>query len=442
MNSDKNSFKSHKKSALFCFFFTACIASIWLLATSNSWKGIGANHILKGLGSFLGLVGYCFFSLSLFLSSRWKKLEDWFGGLDQIYRTHILMGIWGFSFILAHPLILALKWIPHRIDKFLLFLFPLHDRSSVNLGSYSFWLMIIILGITLLKLFPYDKWKISHKFMSLVFILASFHFLISYKLFGRSELATILLLIPMVIGLSSIIYKQIIYEFFLSYPIYEVVKIKKLNESTIKATFEPKKNYLAFIPGQYAFFSFKKSSLTSESHPFTLLGNSKGSSISIVVKVRGDFTKSLYDKLKTKDIAYVEGPYGKFNYTKAKNSQIWIAGGIGIAPFLIWSKDLCNSKNATRKVTLFYCVHKKSDAIFLDEFRDISLKAPNFSFFFFCSEQNNRLNVLKVQEKIEKLKDCSILMCGPKRMTNDLTRQFVNLGVNRKNIIFEDFEFL
>jgi len=442
MANSKTSFKSHTKSAIFCFLFTACIAFIWLLTTSNSWKDGGINHILKGLGSFLGLIGYCFFSLSLFLSSRWKKLEDWFGGLDQIYRTHILMGIWGFSFILAHPLILALKWVPNKVDKFLLFLFPLHDRFSVNLGSYSFWLMIVILGITLLKLFPYDKWKISHKFMSLVFILASFHFLTSYKLFGRSELATILLLIPMGLGLSSIIYKQIVYEFLLSYPIYEVVKTKKLNENTVTATLEPKKGNLAFTPGQYAFFSFKKSSLTSESHPFTLLGNASGSNISIIVKVRGDFTKSLYNELKPKDLAYVEGPYGKFNYMKAKSSQIWIAGGIGIAPFLIWSKELCNSKNTTKEVTLFYCVHKKSDAIFLDEFHDISQKLQNFNFSFFCSEESNRLNAIKVQEKVGKLKDSTILMCGPKRMTNDLTKQLIDLGINRKNIIFEDFEFL
>jgi len=442
MDSYKTSFKSHTKSTKFCFLFVACIAFLWLLATSNSWKATGINHTLKGIGSFFGLIGYCFFSLSLFLSSRWKKLEDWLGGLDQIYRTHILIGIWGFCFILIHPLILSLKWVPDRMSKFLLFFFPLHDRLSVNLGSYSFWLMVIILGITLLKLLPYDKWKISHKFMSIVFILASFHFLVSYKLFKGTELATVLLLIPMGIGFFAIIYKQIIYEFFLSYPIYEVVKTKELNNNTITATLVPKKSNLEFIPGQYAFFSFRKSSLSRESHPFTLLGTANGSSISIIVKVRGDFTKSLYHNLKPKDLAYIEGPYGKFNYAQAKNSQIWIAGGIGIAPFLTWSKNLYSSQTTTTKISLFYCVHKKSDAIFLDELKDISSKLSNFNFFFFCSEQKNRLNANKVQEKIGNLKDCSILMCGPKRMTNDFTKQFVNLRVNIKNIIFEDFEFI
>jgi len=278
--------------------------------------------------------------------------------------------------------------------------------------------------------------------MSVVFILASFHFLISYKLFGNSNFATLLLLIPMTLGFFSIIYKQIISEFFLNYPLYEVVKTKELTSNTIIASLLPKKNNLAFIPGQYAFFSFKKSSLSRESHPFTLLGNSNGSSISIVVKARGDFTKSLYNDLKPKDTVCIEGPYGKFNYLKAQNSQVWIAGGIGIAPFLIWSKDVQEPKNSNKKVSLFYCVHNKADAIFLDEFKDISSKNPNFNFFFFCSEQKNRLDISKVQEKIETLKDCSILMCGPKRMTNDLTKQFLNLGLNRKNIIFEDFEFL
>ena len=81
--------------------------------------------------------------------------------------------------------------------------------------------------------------------MSAVFILASLHFLLSTKLFGSDTLSKLLLCIPMSLGLFSIIYKQIIYVFFISNPIYKVTGIKKINYNTIEATLEPKEKALS-----------------------------------------------------------------------------------------------------------------------------------------------------------------------------------------------------
>ena len=140
----------------------------------------------------------------------------------------------------------------------------------MNLGSYSFCLMVIILGITLLKLFPYDKWKIIHKCMSLVFIGASLHFFLSDKLFGDILTNKALLSIPCALGLISIMHRQIVQPFFLNYPIYEVTQTKKVNYNTVEVFLRAKKKALSYIPGQYAFFQFTGKNLSHESHPFTL----------------------------------------------------------------------------------------------------------------------------------------------------------------------------
>ena len=56
-------------------------------------------------------------------------------------------------------------------------------------------------------------------------------------------------------------------------------------------------------------------------------------------KVLGDYTDHLNDKLKAGDAAIVEGAYGHFSSNYIKESDlIWIAGGIGITPFLITCK--------------------------------------------------------------------------------------------------------
>lgn len=433
--------KLSKNCIIFSCLFVLLLTSFWIFITYDVWVVGSFRHKLKGIGAFIGVLGYCLFSLSLFLSARLKKFEDWFGGLDKIYHAHHKIGMYGFSLLLIHPFILAARWLPYHFDKFLLFFLPIHRRLSVNLGSYGFWFMIIIIGITILKILPYDKWKISHKFMSLVYFLASFHFLFSDRIFGPSISTKLLLLIPMSLGLFGIIYNQIIRAFFAKYPIYEVVDLKKLNLNTMEIYLKPKDEVLSFSLGQYAFFRFQGASITDESHPFTMCPYAEEAKISILVKARGDFTKSLYQNLKSGCLAHIEGPYGQFNYLKGKSSQVWIAGGIGIVPYLTWVRELSKSSNKVKNVDLFYCVHNEKDAVYLEEFRKISDQFPTFGFFFFSSENNERLTAKKVKEIKGNLFESSIFICGPKKMTSDLTRQFSQLGIEEKNIIFEDFEF-
>jgi predicted ferric reductase len=211
----------------------------------------------KKWATAFGVAGYYLFALSLLLSSRWKILERALGGLDQIYQLHRKLGIWGGLLILVHPWTEALKWIPERMDKFLFFTLPVHGRVSVNVGSYSYWLMIIILGITLAKLLPYDKWKVMHKFMSLVFILATFHILLSHKRVG-SELTHALLFVPMGIGIWSILYKQIFLSYLSKKPVLQVAGVDYVNETVVQNTLIPAGALVAYQPGQYGFFSLQE----------------------------------------------------------------------------------------------------------------------------------------------------------------------------------------
>jgi predicted ferric reductase len=410
---------------------------IWTLASFDDWK----NNCwpLKGIGTSLGVAGYFFFSLSLLLSSRWRKLEDWIGGLDQIYHLHRHLGIWGFCLILLHPWIEAFKWLPKHLDKFFLFTFPVHGRLSVNIGSIAFWLMIIILSITLLKLLPYDKWKVLHKFMSVVFVLASFHILLSEKRFG-SEIAQSLLLVPMAIGFFGIFYKQVFLPFFARYSLFKVINIKNINDNVVEVTLNVMGRAIKFTPGQYGFFSFDGPLLTKESHPFTLIETSDDSIIIILIKARGDFTKSLYQNIKTGYLARYEGPYGRFDYSHSGDSQIWIAGGIGIVPFLAWVRAIKNSETKL-KIDLYYCIHRKEDAIFYEEFQEFSKTYPHFQCFLHCSEEDNRIDFKKILNSSEGIAGKKVLMCGPMKLTSDLKKQFQALGVKKEDIYFEDFEF-
>ncbi len=423
-----------KLAAFFVSAFVLIFLGVWIWLTQESWSYGRSAHLFKGIGSAIGVTGYTLFSLSLFLASRWKKLEDWIGGLDQVYQWHHKIGLSGFYLILAHPWVQALKWLPNRLDRFFLFIFPIHNRTSVNLGSIAYLLMILIIVVTIFKWLPYDKWKLTHKFMALVFILASLHFLLSAKRFDHSFASLALLFIPMALGLFGIIYRQLLTPYFFHHNKYSVTEAKKLNDNIIQIALKPLTKSLHFIPGQYAFFSFK-GTLSSEQHPFTV-SSIQGDEISILVKCRGNYTRSLYDKVAPGDQAFLEGPYGRFDYTKGTQDQIWIAGGIGIVPFLAWGQSLSKWQG---KITLYYCFHRVEDAIFQEAFQHMQTIA-NFKFLPFCSEKQKRLSIDKILEEKDLTKK-DIFMCGPRRLTNPFFKELQQAGVKTKHIHFEDFEF-
>jgi predicted ferric reductase len=394
----------------------------------------------KGVGSSIGLAGYLFFSASLLFSSRWRKLEDWIGGLDQLYHLHRKFGIIGFSLMLIHPWVEAVKWLPQRALKFVFITLPVHGRFSVNLGSFAFWLTVIILGITLLKVLRYDRWKRLHTFMILVFILASLHVLLSRKRFG-SEFSHFLFLIPMCVGFFGILYREVFFRFFAKKYLFKVEHATHVSPNVTELILSPIGDRMSFIPGQYGFFSFSSPSLTKEAHPFTCIGSVDDSTIALLVKARGDFTKNLYHHINREMVVQCEGPYGRFSYVHGGPSQIWIGGGIGIVAFIAWVRSMKRSDWENIRVDLYYCVHNRTDAIYCDEFQRVSGEYANFRWFLHCSEDGNRLDVPKVLATSGGFEGKKIYMCGPEKLTRNFSKKFVDFGVKDEDIAFEDFDF-
>ena len=132
---------------------------LWLLTKSAEPRG----HRYYGYADFVnagqvaGLVGMAMLSIAFVLSSRARFLEDYFGGLDKMYRVHHRLGQTAFVLLLIHPVAHALRFIPERFDRALLFLFPTHEKLAVNLGAYAFWGLLPLMVLTLFVKIPYDN---------------------------------------------------------------------------------------------------------------------------------------------------------------------------------------------------------------------------------------------------------------------------------------------
>ena len=418
---------------------------LWLLTESAEPRGrrFYSTADLVYAGQVAGLAGMAMLSIAFVLSSRARFLEDYFGGLDKMYRVHHRLGQTAFFLLLIHPVAQALRFVPDRFDRALLFLFPTHEKLAVNLGAFTFWALVLLMIPTLFVNIAYDKWKVSHKFLGLVLIIGTIHMLTVESTRGRpvavmeNPILRYYMLALAALAAVCFCYKLIGLPLLSRRHMYTVEGVDRLSDEVLQIELSPRRQRVTFLPGQFVFVTFYQEGLSREAHPFTICTIPEQRAMALTVKALGDFTNVLYGRLRSGAGAKVEGPYGRFDYRMGSPRQIWIAAGVGVTPFLSWARHIEQTQDRTYRATFYYCVHSRSDAVHHQEFERIAARRANLQIALICSEERGRLRAAE----IGNLDDTDIFMCGPRGFTTDLQRQFMQLGVAGDRIHFEDFEF-
>ena len=411
---------------------------LWFWTFPNTTILHNAYPFIVYCSQLFAIIGFSLFAFTFILSTRIKWIEKYFGGLDKLYQTHHDIGKLAFLMLLLHPVLLALRWLPDDIKKTLLYLLPFHRKMEINLGSWALLGLSILLLFTIVIKLPYDKWKITHKFMGLFFILGIVHVFGVSNFYNENPLLASYLVILSTLGLSAFLNKAIFHNWVVHKYAFKVEKIDKLDKNVMEITLRNESTEFNFTSGQFCFFQFVSDDLSLETHPFTICSTSTEGNISILVKSLGDYTKILHEKLTLNTSVLVEGPYGCFDYRLGNQKQIWIAGGVGIAPFVSWCRDLENNNLLDIEIDFYYCVNNKSEAFHLHEFEKLEKATPNFHVNLFCSDKTGFLKGSDIKE----VNDKSLFICGPKAMRNGLLKDFKTLNVPKDNIIYEDFDFL
>jgi predicted ferric reductase len=109
----------------------------------------------------------------------------------------------------------------------------------------------------------------------------------------------------------------------------------------------------------------------------------------VTIKAVGDYTRELFEQLRPGVPARLAGPFGAFDYRRGGRGQVWIAGGIGITPFLSWIRSL--DGDFDREVDLFYTVAHRAEAIHTDEIRAAADAHPSLRPHVLSSDTDGRL---------------------------------------------------
>jgi predicted ferric reductase len=159
--------------------------------------------------------------------------------------------------------------------------------------------------------------------------------------------------------------------------------------------------------------------------------------VRFTIKALGDYTQKLMD-LKPGTKATIEGPFGAFSYLNGhRKKQVWVAGGIGITPFLSMARNFKRRYHAD----LYYCVKTEGEMVFANELTALSDKSPGFHLIPICEDTDGFISAGTINKVSKGLTDKDFFICGPPVMMDALVKQLKELGVTDEQIHIEDFRY-
>ncbi len=365
------------------------------------------------------------FAFNFLMATRAKWVEKIFGGLDKMYLIHRRSGVIAVFLLLAHFFV-----VPRAIE----------FNPGKPLGFYA--LILILIGVVLSaapffkRKIPYHKWINFHKLMGVFYVLGVIHGIMVDSLIKDLPITRVYVFGMSFIGVAAWFYRAFLYKAFNPSHNYSVTHVKALTSDVIELHMKAKdsKNRLKFKAGQFAFFTFPKIS-KREQHPFTISSHPDDDHLRITIKGLGDYTANFESKVEVGDTVFAEGPFGMFSTAYAKEKpQIWIAGGIGITPFLSLAKELYPNS-----VRLFWCVSSKELAFYADELNALTQTNSNFDVVIWPSDEAGHISTEDFG--IRDFTNHAYYICGPEAMKKNLRKELSSKGVKSGQVYDEEFSF-
>jgi predicted ferric reductase len=358
------------------------------------------------VGEAAGSTAVLLFATALVLATRARWLEGVFGGLDRVYRTHRRAGRWGFALLAGH--VAAVPW-------------TLSSPGGTPSGFLAAGGFLVLVLLSAVRRVSYGVWRRSHRLVGVFFLVSLAHTLLVDQLVDTAPGPLLLLSAAYVTGIAAYGYTLLLARFVRPRRSYVVRAVQRLDPATVEVELSPRgPRRLTFRPGQFVFVTFHQHGLR-EPHPFTVSSSPSEESLRLTIRSAGRFTSRVHRVLRPGRRATVEGGYGMFDHACGRQRQVWVAGGIGITPFLSWLR----SGVPDRSVDLFYVVRHREDALFRAEIENHA----GLRLHLVVTSESGRLTAERIAATVGRLEDVDVYLCGPEPMTTGLAAGFRRLGV-------------
>ncbi len=380
--------------------------------------------------------GFAMFAMSLILSGRYVFYEKLFGGLDKMYIAHRFFGTVSVILLFIHPFALSLLVSGTSVTDAALLWVDVRD-IAILLGAVGLYGLIGLVVWSIVTKSSYETFIKVHRILGLLFVAGAVHAFMAGSVLEESVFMQAYLLVLTVAGTVTFLLYSVLGDIMHRPLSYHVARAQRLPNDIIEVILKPRVQTMRFSPGQFVYVSFPTFN-NAEYHPFSIASGRNDGELRLVIRKAGDFTEELAT-LKDNIHANVKGPYGGFTFFSSRNKkQLWIAGGIGVTPFLSGARSLRQSTEAGKIEMVYASV--ENNPYGLKELEEIEHKNPSFNVTHLHQDTFGHISLETLEHQFKDLQERVIYLCGPPPMIAALEKEAEQLGLS-KNLHFEAFNY-
>ncbi len=415
---------SYRTRLAFAFALLFLVLTVlWALSVQASNRSGGFWAIRNYAVYYTGFLAIGFMSSAVILAARPIQFENALGGLDKFYKLHKWFGIAGASLGVAHWLIEILPrsfvrwgWLaPHvrrprpPIDPSASFdLFRDLREPAVSVAEPALYVLLALVLLALWKRFPYRLFLRTHRLLSVVFIVLVFHAVILMgRAYWQAPLGPVIGVLMAAASLAALasLFRRIGKDRRATGTIADVNYHG--DSGVLELTIALATAWPGHRAGQFAYVDFGDG---EPPHPFTIASAwHHDGRLHFGIKELGDYTQVLPERLFPGQSVTIEGPYGRFDFDHGRR-QLWIAGGIGIMPFVAGLERYAEQEERPQ-IDLIYSTRHKDEGL-LKRLAKLAGRT-GARLHLLVTPPDPQLTIQSLEDMVPDWRGAEVWFCGP-----------------------------
>ncbi|WP_424965647.1 ferredoxin reductase family protein [Dinoroseobacter sp. S375] len=374
----------------------------------------------------LGALSMTAMAASLVLAARWRLVDRLTGGPDKSYGAHRWLGICALGGALGHWALADFSG-PGLV--------PFLADGGEGAGTIAATGLIVMTAAAMVRAIPYHLWKASHMVMGPIFVLGAFHTLFVASPLSLGTLPWAVMALASVLGCLA--WAQTLWRKATPSRLVRVASVERF-EGGVDVTLRAEAPLPRFRPGQFSTLAWNEA--RAEAHPFTIAGGTE-TERRFVIRAAGDWTDAFMRDVTEGDQMRLGRGVGRFlpQTGRARSEQVWVAGGVGITPFLAALEKM--EPDQGPRVTLLYYIRSRESAGVLCDVERRVLQLPQVHLHAICDADVAGLNPDRLADILRETGDgTQVYLCGPEGLKNMIVATWAAVGKSGR-IHSERFDF-
>jgi len=368
-------------------------------------------------GNALALAGWILFALAFLLAVRAPKMARLLGGLASQHRMHHYIGIGAAALILLHA-------------GFELLTDPDTALAFTDWLLLAGWLGLVTLvagvAASFIDRLTHRVWIWIHRTLAAAWIAGFLH---GHAFLQPDQIHEILFIVGSLLA-AGVLAATVMLKTWRGPWI--VKRVHSLSEYLHEVELEPSSpRARTFRAGAIVFAKFHHP-FTRTWHPFSVASCRFEPTVRLLIKSAGKDTRHIAD-LRPGDTVDLLGPFLEFRF-QDNVDQVWVAGGVGVAPFLGMTRCLDHGHAGSIRLIVFQAADEPELARELSEFGQ---RHPSFRWTPVTGPGLPDLS--KILDLSAGLEDPEYLICGPPAFMKSVRKLLQGAGTAREKIKSEEY---